>query len=402
MNYTTKRRSQDISSDEDDEIERIDLPIHIRKSPRRSRFPSSPEKSSNCKFDREAFAEFLANNLPLAFIKPEVKAALISDSNARLDEARRDGFSINDIVIGEDCLPFWPGGNWDPSVESLHSTIQRRLTDLERAKRLGDLVRSNIISKGNRRLDEARQLGVGLDSIFIGNGLLPVWEGEILIGLAPNHEDGRDDETSQNTSNFSTSTSSTCVESASDASTMVMLVDSDTSPSLITSSPINSDSDSDSDSSAETENIVSCPEEDCLYSIDLDNTVHDQAYYSDDEDALNIVHDVEVSGASQEYSLVDLQVYIAHEDDDVCDLPEMEMAINRDAFEHWHEMEEAIDIEISDAMMRCTGEIISIEEVDDEEAARVIAANPDAKMFLSPIPIIDESDEADDSDMTFA
>ncbi|KPM35867.1 hypothetical protein AK830_g10700 [Neonectria ditissima] len=403
MRYHSKRRSEDISSCDDEE--RVDFPIRIRKSPRRNRVQSSPKETAstgNSKFDRKAFTEFLDNNLPIAFIKPEIKAALISDSNARLDEARRQEVGIDEIFIDEDCLPTWPGNYWDPSVESLNDTIQRHLNDLDRAKRLGDMVRSNVITKGNRRLEEACRLGVSLDSLCIGNGLLPVWDGYITIGLTLNHGDAGYEEASQNTNNFGMSTSSTYFGNASDYSTMATLVDSDTSRGFISSSPMAFDfSSSDSDSSSGNEDTVPNQEGNCLYSMGLDNAVHDQAYYSDDEDALNIVHDVEVAGASDGHPPVDLQVYIAHEDDEVYDLPEMEMTVNRDAFEDWHEMEEAIDIEVADTMMRCTGEIISIEDADGVDVEWISSANANTQMFFNPAPFNEDYDVTGGLDLLY-
>lgn len=348
----------------------------------------------------KSFAEFLANALPVALIDPEVLQFLVFQSNLRLDFAKREGVDISELSIGDDCLPVWPGFSWDPSVESLHSTIQRRLANLELAQDLGNLVQNDIIAKGNRKLDEARLLGVQLESLVIGNGLLPVWGDDAFKDVGSEHQDNEEEELSQMTSRLWLSNSSTCVGSSSDAATMSTLIGSETSPSpIVLTSPVSfcsDSSDSDSCPDSDAENVAPCPEDDSLFAITLKNLVDDQAYYSEDDDAQNVVHDVEVAGAPRSHSHVDLEVYVANNDDEVYDLPEMEFAVDRDAFEYWHQTDEAIDVEVPGTELRCTGKIILIEEVDDEEAARVIAANAKANIIFDPIPVIEEPDEADD------
>ncbi|KAL6407918.1 hypothetical protein AUP68_08959 [Ilyonectria robusta] len=359
---TTKRCAEEISSiDNDGPDEDVNFPLH--KAPRRYESPSQSTNGTDGPREK-SFAEFLANALPVALIDPEVLQFLVFQSNLRLDFAKREGVDINELSIGDDCLPVWPGFSWDPSVESLHSTIQRRLANLELAQDLGNLVQNDIIAKGNRKLDEARLLGVQLESLVIGNGLLPVWGDDAFKDVGSEHQDNEEEELSQMTSRLWLSNSSTCVGSSSDAATMSTLVGSETSPSPI---------------------VLTSP-----------NLVDDQAYYSEDDDAQNVVHDVEVAGAPRSHSHVDLEVYVANNDDEVYDLPEMEFAVDRDAFEYWHQTDEAIDVEVTGTELRCTGKIISIEEVDDEEAARVIAANAKANVVFDPIPVIEEPDEADD------
>ncbi|KAH8685309.1 hypothetical protein BGZ61DRAFT_298237, partial [Ilyonectria robusta] len=269
----------------------------------------------------KSFAEFLANALPVALIDPEVLQFLVFQSNLRLDFAKREGVDISELSIGDDCLPVWPGFSWDPSVESLHSTIQRRLANLELAQDLGNLVQNDIIAKGNRKLDEARLLGVQLESLVIGNGLLPVWGDDAFKDVGSEHQDNEEEELSQMTSRL-------CFCSDS--------------------------SDSDSCPDSDAENVAPCPEDDSLFAITLKNLVDDQAYYSEDDDAQNVVHDVEVAGAPRSHSHVDLEVYVANNDDEVYDLPEMEFAVDRDAFEYWHQTDEAIDVEVPGTELRCT------------------------------------------------
>jgi hypothetical protein len=104
----------------------------------------------------------------------DFKNYLFYTSNYRLEEAKQSGASLADIIVGEDCLITWSGRIWDPTAESLHETIQDRLVNLDEAQRVGILVRETIISKTNRKLDEAKALGLSLEDIRVGLNLLPV------------------------------------------------------------------------------------------------------------------------------------------------------------------------------------------------------------------------------------
>jgi hypothetical protein len=65
--------------------------------------------------------------------------------------------------------------HWDPEQEALHCAIQNRLLDLDVANALGDTLRGLLMAKGNIKLEEARQLGLRLEDITIGAGLLATW-----------------------------------------------------------------------------------------------------------------------------------------------------------------------------------------------------------------------------------
>jgi hypothetical protein len=104
----------------------------------------------------------------------DFKNYLFYSSNQRLQEAKYSGVSLDDITIGDDCLPTWSGHTWDPAAESLHDIIQSRLTTRDEAQKAGKLVREDIIWKTGLKLDEARAQGFALEDIRIGLNLLPV------------------------------------------------------------------------------------------------------------------------------------------------------------------------------------------------------------------------------------
>lgn len=120
------------------------------------------------------FRERLLNSLPVNLMTAEFKNYVFYNSNERLEEAKRAGANLADITIGDDCLPTWPGRIWDPSEESLHDFIQAQLASHHEAQQAGKLVCEDIIWKGNRKLDEAKALGLELENIQIGLNLLPV------------------------------------------------------------------------------------------------------------------------------------------------------------------------------------------------------------------------------------
>ena len=92
---------------------------------------------------------------------------------------------LEQVIIGEDGLPAWPGGPaWDPDAESLHAHLQSRLIDWDAARELGDLVRGHIVSKGRLKLAQAREMGIALRDVFIGRNLLPEWTlGQVITAV---------------------------------------------------------------------------------------------------------------------------------------------------------------------------------------------------------------------------
>ncbi|KAF7557849.1 hypothetical protein G7046_g5965 [Stylonectria norvegica] len=370
MAMTPQKRSADELSSSDDEA----APFPVRRV--RRRVESPPHLATGSQYHdslQQSFAELLANALPTNFVNAEVRKYLIWQSNNRLEEAREEGIALDEIYIGEDCLPVWPDYEWDPSLQSLHSVIQSRLADLQMAQQLGNLVRDDLIAKGNRKLCQARELGIDLQNIFVGKGLLPEWRDRMVVDLSDDEESEVGD--SQETSDiFDIDSMASSFNTTPETPTIVRLWDSHISalahPIDTPSTPHFSsaweavDSDWSSDSSSDEDSFCGDDGYD-MYPITLNNAVDDQAYFSDDPS--NIFHDAEVVGGRRGYSDVDLEVYLADDDDEVHFLPELELAIDRTSYEYWYGTDEAVDVELPGMDVRCNGEIFEIVEVSDEE-----------------------------------
>ncbi|KAL6854531.1 hypothetical protein J3F83DRAFT_764470 [Trichoderma novae-zelandiae] len=114
----------------------------------------------------------------------------------------------------------------------------------------------------------------------------------------------------------------------------------------------------------------------CDDAICMDNAVHPQPEYSEsDDDAPHILHDVEVAGCREGHPDIDLEVYAVENDSDVDNLPELELAIDGDAFAYYFGDDGAVEVEIPGMDLRCSLDVpldLSSEEGDDDlEVAHV-------------------------------
>ncbi|CAM1502774.1 Fc.00g075500.m01.CDS01 [Cosmosporella sp. VM-42] len=350
---SNKRMADDISSsDEDGPI------FPLRKVMRRAASPPVPN-NDNLGASHQSFEEFLANNVPLSLADAAVTEYLIWQSNKRLDRARQENIDIHDITIGEECLPVWPTFFWDPSIEPLHAIVKRHLDELEMAQKLGSLVRKDIITKSNQKLQEAKDLGVGLHEIAIGNGLLPHWGYPIVDDLSDDSDEDKDSQ--ESSENRDVSSSPTSIGATIEEPLISTMWDSFLKSAGYES--LSSDSEnSDSDIGSECNDGTS--EHDIMYQITMNNVVDDQAYFSDG--STNVFHDAQIVGGSRDHSYIDFEFRPATEEDEIEDLIELEFAVGRAAFDYYFETDDGIDVEVPGVQLRCTGEIESIVEVDDD------------------------------------
>ncbi|KAH0493473.1 hypothetical protein TgHK011_000141 [Trichoderma gracile] len=167
-----KRTVIELSSDSDD-----DNPLVHRRRKIRRRSQAQPNEvdPEDIRDKVDDFLKFLDDAIPRRLVACDVADYIQRESNTRLAVARQQGVSLQQIFIGRDCLPAWPDMHWDPEQEPLHCAIQNRLLDLDVANALGDTLRRLLVAKGNRKLEEARQLGLRLEDITIGAGLLATW-----------------------------------------------------------------------------------------------------------------------------------------------------------------------------------------------------------------------------------
>ncbi|KAL7812141.1 hypothetical protein V8C44DRAFT_329828 [Trichoderma aethiopicum] len=351
---TQKRTVIDISSGSDD-----DNPlVNRRRKIRRQSQPQHNQADPNEIRDKVAdFLKFLDGAIPRSLIASDVADYIQRESNARLAVAKQQGVPLESIFISRDCLPAWPDMQWDPEQESLHCAIQNRLVDLDVANALGETLRGLLIAKGNRRLEEARQLGLRLEDIIIGAGLLATW-GSPALELHNSHrlenplreparrEELMDDDMGQ--SSIGTSIPQSLIFSPAgspDVATSSITYDSSSGDDG--SSVFSSSSDEYSDSSSDEE-------EDSDDEICMNNAVDPQAEYSEsDDEAPHILHDVEVVGCREGHPDIELEVYLVEDDSDVDDLPELELAIDGDAFAYYFGEDGAVDVEVPGMNLRC-------------------------------------------------
>ncbi|KND91951.1 hypothetical protein TOPH_03479 [Tolypocladium ophioglossoides CBS 100239] len=323
------------------------------------------------------FVEFLRNTVPTALIPRPLFSYLYREANARLDMAKAEKVGLADLAIGEDCLPTWPTLHWDPDVESLHASIQNRLIDFDVSRDLGDLVQRDIVTKGNMKLAEALKMGVDAQDIVIGANLMPTWD----LEQDSEREDQRlvveDDESETMTSQTDNS-----LAAPSDITVITPLTEVfDSSSFYVTrsGSPLSA---CDSDDSAEFDDI-----------IELQNLVAPQPTYEEyEEDATNrnIVHNVDVVGGPAHSSEVDLEVYLVEDDDDVADLPGVELAIDRTAFEYYFGDGDAVDVEVPGTQLFCFSGIEEAGSDGDEQGDDFNAPSTQAR--AQPLPLFDDEE----------
>ncbi|KAM0302546.1 hypothetical protein HYE67_009841 [Fusarium culmorum] len=319
------------------------------------------------------FSERCLNSLPLNFMTAEFKNYIFYNSNQRLDEAKASSVDLDDIAVGDDCLPTWSGRSWDPTTESLHGIIQSRLATQDEAQQAGKLARDDIIWKTGVKLYEASVQGIPLEDIYIAaeDAIRYLYHEDDNEQQTPDEDEGwilptPDFETEQvhDTGAVSLSQSTTFVSS-----------DDSTSLSLMSPCFSNTDSDSDIGSDIDSESdpdIDSDDVEDFDDTFSIDNMFDPEPHYldSDDEEEPNIFHGAHVVGLPSQHANVDLEMYEASDEDEVEDLPEMELCIDGELYKALFDIEGVIDVEIEGSRIICTGELF-------EEGEEIIVDGPE-------------------------
>jgi hypothetical protein len=97
----------------------------------------------------------------------------------------------------------------------------------------------------------------------------------------------------------------------------------------------------------------------------MDNQVSTQPIY-DEHVYSNMVHDVEMVGGPGHDAVASLEIFMALDDSDFEDLPEVELAIDKEAFANAYGLEGAVVVHVTDTDMFC---LDKIEECDDDDGA---------------------------------
>ncbi|KAF4983431.1 hypothetical protein FZEAL_1160 [Fusarium zealandicum] len=340
-----KRTVDEISGAED--VDDGPLP-HIR----RCRRASSTSPSSQLLNDEEIAAnmkelsDLRLDHLPLNFMTTQFKDYLFWQSNHLLEKAKFEQVPIGDITFGDDCLPTWPGCACSMETGSLHDVIQFQLLTYDAAVRAGKLVREDIIWKSNRKMSDAKALGVELEK-----------EAVAILYASGDSDSSGGQRSSGDVGDISSAVETPHAEAtgAIDGHCSHDAADIPSSATVDVPSSDNYSSDSDSDTDTDMD-------DDCDDEISVNNLFDEHPYYSDYEDEPNVLHDAEVVGMPSYFSTVDLEVFVVDDDKDVDHLPEMELAVEREAFEYWFESGESIEVEVSDTQIQCTGELFDFTE----------------------------------------
>lgn len=128
---------------------------------------------------------------------------------------------------------------------------------------------------------------------------------------------------------------------------------------------LSSSSDTDSDGGSEPDDL---PKPIVIF----DNTVQADAmfdpephYPDSDDDEPTTFHGAYVAGVPSRYGDVDLEIYEVYDDEDVEDLPEMELCLEGEIDEELFNAEEVVDVEIEGSQLICTGALFEEgEEMD--------------------------------------
>ncbi|TVY77771.1 hypothetical protein Focb16_v007782 [Fusarium oxysporum f. sp. cubense] len=260
-------------------------------------------------------AQQILNTVLLNFMTADFKNHVFYNSNHRLEEAKQKGVTLSDISIGDDCFPTWTGRTWDPDAESLHDALQ------------GDAL--NLL--------EAQEAGI------MGAAA------EEAIPFLLEHDEGNDDHSSPEGSiHEDTDTSEGTLVNVntedSDEDTLMVIDDAETT-------------DDGSDSDMEFV-VIGNDDELPDNEIETSNIFDPEPSYDDsDDDEPNIFHGAQVMGVLAQRSIVDLEVYIAEDDEEIQDLPQMELAIDQESYERYFGTDGAIGLEIVGGRLVCTGEL---------------------------------------------
>ncbi|EMT66261.1 hypothetical protein FOC4_g10006658 [Fusarium odoratissimum] len=286
-------------------------------------------------------AQQILNTVLLNFMTADFKNHVFYNSNHRLEEAKQKGVTLSDISIGDDCLPTWTGRTWDPDAESLHDALQ------------GDAL--NLL--------EAQEAGI-MGAVS-----------EEAIPFLLEHDEGNDDHSSPEGS----------IHEDTDTSegTLVNLntEDSDDDTLMVIDDAETTDDGSDSDMEFV---VIGNDDELPDNEIETSNIFDPEPSYDDsDDDEPNIFHGAQVMGVLAQRSIVDLEVYIAEDDEEIQDLPQMELAIDQESYERHFGTDGAIELEIVGGRLICTGELfeedqeMTLDDVADDLEILSLTASDD-------------------------
>ncbi|KAH8174394.1 hypothetical protein LIA77_05813 [Sarocladium implicatum] len=392
MNGESRDNPLDLSSDDE-----VEPPPHETRFFVLAASPPPPIEVAD-------FKSFLSGQVPINLLPLHKREQLCDRFKDRLRQASDQGIPLSDVQIGADCLPVWNGWNWDPEENTLTDMIQDQLAALSLCQDLGALLRKEIITKCTAKLREASELGVRVDEISLGPCLLPQW--------SPSRQLENEQPLEKHDSGYSSRASSFGAPSELDQVALAITRRPAISPFVYSSDNelgLSDADDADDEYDGEVEDeedfwnsdeVVSGirPEEriqdddatqneglpylqdptarlrNGIYRTELEVlrtgfTTEESSPESTcpesegpDQTLNNIIYDVEVTGGHVPSGSLDLELYLV-DDSDAEDLPDLEMAIDQEDYEHHYGDHDVIDVEIPGYHVSCRG---SIEPSDEE------------------------------------
>ncbi|KAF5626574.1 hypothetical protein F52700_8636 [Fusarium sp. NRRL 52700] len=300
-------------------------------------------------------AQGTMNTTLLNLMTADFKNHIFYNSNHRLEEAKHKGITIKDIFIGDDCLATWIGRTWDPDTESLHDALQADALNLLEAQEASIMVRRDIIRKSNRKLDEASGLA------------------EEAIPFLLERNDGDDDGSTPEDADTPEGTLLNNETDDTKEDTVMDIDDADTN-------------DSDEESGSDMESMATGNDDHLVNDeTETSNIFDPEPSYDDpdDYDEPNIFHGAQVMGIPAQHSIVDFEVYLAEDEDEARDLPQLELAIDQESYEHYFGTDGTIDLEVVGGRLICTGELfeedqeMTLNDVADKMEVMSLTASDD-------------------------
>ncbi|KZZ92478.1 hypothetical protein AAL_06104 [Moelleriella libera RCEF 2490] len=325
-----------------------------------------------------SFSSCLANAVPTALVPQALAEVLIRDANERLNLACAQGIRLEDIYIDDDCLPSWLGMCWDPEDEAPHNVVQRRLLETQHALDLGDLLQREIRIKSERKLREAQSLSLSIEHIVIGTSLLPEWDPARVLSedldslpdsamdfsdgaqVAQRPVDDLDDDDDDDDDDESGTLSLQEMETESPQESL-METQSNCLRILIADAMMDMQATQCSDVSDDDDDEHEAEAEDISQDTFMQNAyVTTTGFGLDERSYLNVIRGVEIVGGPQQFADVDLEVLLAIDDDDdeYAALPEVELAVDGEAFIRHFGQKEIVNVDIAGVELSCFDAIV--------------------------------------------
>lgn len=367
----------------DDDIDSIPLMQH--KAPVIELFDSGDEADgTTTRFKKPAdeqqlhrFREWFNRTVPIHLIPRDTFEYMIVAAFLRLESAKKLDISIGRIFVDQDALLCWDNYQWDPEDESFHEHAQSRLTLFQTAIEFGPFVLERLLSVANRRLQEAKGIGLSTADLLLAADLCVTWNGraehEDVVSYDSEDDSGTGDNSGAATADAITVTPKPRRKKDESPEAISLF-----GASFTLAPTVHSDTSTDSELESETKH----DEE-----ITLRNFVQPEPIV-EENDTRHIARDVLVAG--EDGVVVDLEVYLF--DENIDDMPCLELAIDKVGFEYYYNADDAIDLELG---FDIVNQVDAIPTESESESEIGSDSESDGRIALI-VENYDEEDETED------